>query len=100
MSNIMDHKNQTRSIDTNHGLSKLKPYLFDLVVATANLIESYDISNQSLLDIALNDKSSSQEILDASISELEDLSRKNIVDTVFEFNPGEGPRIISCEQFE
>ena len=76
-------------------LSHLQGELFDLVVATVNYLESYDISTVELVYKINNNNLEAQEILDILISELEELSSKKIVNTRFEHQSWENPHFIT-----
>ena len=77
-------------------LSDLTTELFDLVVATCNVLESQDISASDLLDRAFDDELSGQNILSAIISELEELEARGVIDIPFESLPDASSGMIKC----
>ena len=89
-----------RELTITQGISSLQGYMFDLFVATHNLLESYDQSTQSLMDAVMNDESSRQDILSAIVNELSDLESKDIVNIQHEFNGGEHPSFIIKKPFD
>ena len=74
------------TIDINDSKIDMTPELFNLLVATINLLETKDQSTTSLYDKAMSNEATSQDILDYIISELEDLSTLNLMNTQFELD--------------
>lgn len=60
-------------------LSNLTTELFDLVIATANILESQSISATSLLDKALAEERTAQDILSIILTELEELEGRGML---------------------
>ena len=75
-------------------LSNLSGELFDLVVATCNLLAVHDISTVSILDKTFEEDRSAQGILEAIIIELEEFAESGWVGVPHEFDPGQGPNLI------
>ena len=75
-------------------LSQMSSELFDLVVATCNLLEMHDISALSLLDKTFEGDLGEQGILEVIIAELEEFADSGLVGVPHDFNPGQGPSLI------
>ena len=78
----------------------LPPELFDLIIATFNILGMHDISGSSLLDYALEERHTHQEILDAAISNLQELSDQGLMDAPHVFMEGEAPNLITVQEIE
>lgn len=89
----MEFKQKPRE-DQMMQLSNLSSELFDLVVATCNLLAMHDMSTVSVLDKTFEEDRSAQGILEAIIIELEEFAESGCVGVPHDFKSGQGPNLI------
>ena len=87
---MLEFKEMPRE-DQMEQLSHLSSELFDLVVATCNLLAVHDISTVSVLDKTFEEDRSAQGILEAIIIELEEFAESGWVGVPHDFAPDQGP---------
>jgi len=64
-------------------ISGLTPELFDLMVATVNLLTAFEVSPRSLLDKLILEDHNSQDVLSFIVGELEELEGMDIMNAPY-----------------